>query len=144
MTSANIGSEPVLDEQRNVLNHNGICGRLVDEGGRALAHEGMDDRVEPLQSLRIGEDDRAKPLTIERPVVLQDLLAEFLDHSRQPWRARLDHLACQLVSVDDDRAVLGKCPRDRALPGADASGETDPQHRAILSPARPPISSIAA
>src|SRR5207302_5374198 len=90
----------------------------------------MGDRLEASAPFRIGEDDRAQLLPIERAVAGQNVLTE-LGHDRRPGGlTRLDHLAREEISIDDLAAELTQERRDRALPRRDAAGEPHQQELA--------------
>src|SRR5262249_12783328 len=88
---------------------------------------GMGDRREPQPALRIGEDDRAELLSVERPAGGEDVPAELSCDLGQRRLARLDHVAREEIGVDDLAPELAQERRDRALPRRDAAREADQQ-----------------
>src|SRR5262249_35148927 len=91
------------------------------------------DGVEPPPLGVVVKYDRAELLAIEPPVGLEHALAELGDDVVPGGSPRLDHLARQLVGVDDRRAQR----RPHARRGAPAAGDPppqpdDPRHRLIL------------
>ena len=58
--------------------------------GRTGTYPWMDDRLEGCATLRIGEDDRAHPPTVQVPVRPQHVRPELGDHRRQARCAGLD------------------------------------------------------
>lgn len=49
----------------------------------------------------IGEDDRAKLLSVQRPVLLHDLVPKVRLYLGEGWGARFDHLAGDDVCIND-------------------------------------------
>ena len=116
-------------QQRNVFDHNGILGHRRDDLRAALAYQRVNDPVEPLARLVVAKSLGGQRRTIQRPVGKQDVVTERVDQRRQPLGAGLDHLARDDVAVDDDPAALREGGGQRRLPGADATGQPDAQHR---------------
>src|SRR5690606_12420170 len=115
-------------QERDVVDDDGVRRGGLLQLRHARADLGVDDPVEDLELLGIGEDDRAEPRPVEGAVGPQHLVAERLDDLGEPGGARLDDLACDLVGVDHDRAALGEPAGHLALAGTDSAGETDLQH----------------
>ena len=67
-TSANAAGGAGLDEQRDVLHHDGVTGRAGDQLRGAVAHARVHDRVEPGARLRITEHDRRQRGPVESTV----------------------------------------------------------------------------
>ena len=123
-----------LDQQRDV-EHDDVVGVVLgrDPASRLGADRGMDDRVECLQRLRVVEDDRGEPRTVEAAVAVEDRRAEPLDDGREhrlPGSCSSRVIASASITTAPWAASRR---RDGRLAGADASGEADQDHRACAT-----------
>ena len=68
----------------------------------------MDDRLQPLPSLRVGEHPLPQRGPVEVTVLGEYARAEDLHDRRETVRTGSDHLASKDVGVDHDRTALGE------------------------------------
>ena len=102
-----------LDQQRDVLDDDGVVRRAAVSSAGPGAHQRVDDAVEPRARRRRRRPPRPAPAgRASRPTVSTPG-AERLDDGRQSRRAGRDHLAGEAVGVDDTRAALGEQRRAR-------------------------------
>jgi hypothetical protein len=109
------------------MNHHGgaLSGSL--QFGGPCAYGRMHDPLEIPTGERIGENDLSEPGPIELPVG-EYLASETLDDSGERRSARLNHLAREHVSVDDDRTARRQLRGHQALSGRNTAGQADPHH----------------
>lgn len=101
------------------------AGRLGFDLGAEFAYERMNHRFQPSPGLLVAEHERTYRRSIEVTLGRQHHGSERLHHLGQARRTPRDHVAGQLVGVDDHRTEVGQEFRDRALAGRDATGESD-------------------
>ena len=89
-----------------------MCGSARLPFGGSAPYLRMNDLFEIAARLRVGEHDLGQSGTIES-LVPQHALAETADNGGKSGRARLDHLTCELVRVDDHRATTSQLVGDR-------------------------------
>ena len=129
-----------FDEQRDVEDDD-VVGVLLgrDPPSRLGADRWVHDLVECLQRLGVVEDDRRRaPGRSRRPSPSRIAGAEPLDDRREDGLTRLLQLSGDRVGVDHHRPVAREQARDRRLPGSDAPGEADQDHRPCYRIAHPP------
>ncbi len=114
-----------LDQQWDDMNHNGSRAGCPLQLGSLGAYGGVHDPLQILARKRISEHDLGKPHPIELPIE-HYLWTEPLDNGGERSGARLDHLTCQHVGVDNDRTAGRKLIGDQALSRRDPSGKADP------------------
>ena len=93
----------------------------------------MDEPLQPLQGIGVTEDDPAEGLAIEPTVAHDELRPERRHHRIELRRPRLDHVAGDLVGIDDDGPFLPEPARDRRLATADGTGQADPERVPALA-----------
>src|SRR5262249_38705569 len=93
----------------------------------SLANRRMRDRLQPSAPVRVGENDGAERLAVERAGGGQDILPELVGDLREGRLTRRDHLARKQIRVDDLAAERAKDTRYGALPSRDAAGQPDEQ-----------------
>ncbi len=79
---------------------------LVEPREQPSANQRMQQRVERAALVRVREHELAQRSPIELAAGGQHVRAERVANRRQRRLARRDHLACDLVGVDDLRAEL--------------------------------------
>jgi hypothetical protein len=119
--------EPILDEQRGVVEHhlNPGPGERLGPPRHLLADLRVDDGLQRPPLGRVGEDAPAelRPVQPSRGV---HHAGEATGHLLQPRRAGLDDVAGHLVGVDEVGAELAEHSADGALSRAKTARE--PQH----------------
>jgi hypothetical protein len=119
---------PGFDEQRDVLDHDGVVGHGFDDLQPPLTDQRVHDGVQLGALFVVDERLGRQCRPVQRPVRQQDVLAELLDQLGQPLGAGFDDLARDDVTVDDDAATFSERGGHRRLAGANTAGQTDAQH----------------
>ena len=120
------GRSPDLEEQRHVPDDHTLELLFLQRAEEALlagAHGGVDDGLEPLAPLRVGEDDGAQALPVEIAVVLDHLAAELGHDGSEGGLTRGDRLAREQIGVDHLAAEVGEHGAHRALARGDTPRE---------------------
>ena len=99
-----IGALPGLDQQRDVLDHNGAFRGAGGQRGGAFPHERMNDAVEHGEAFRVAEDEGAELGPVQAAVGRQDGFAEGANDPGESRRPGFHHLAGQGIGVDHHRA----------------------------------------
>src|SRR5262249_30500728 len=119
-----------LDHHRGVEGDDtreALLSQRVEACQEPLANRRVRDRFQPEPPLRVGEDDCAELLSVERATRRQDLATELAYDLRQGRLAGLDHLTREQIGVDDLAAEPSQEARHGALAGRDPAGEADEQ-----------------
>ncbi len=98
-----VGALAGLDQQRDVLDHDGAFRGGGGQRRGALPDEGMDDAVEHREAFRVAEDEGAELGPVQAAVGRQDGLAEGADDLRESRGSRFHHLPGQGIGVDHHR-----------------------------------------
>ena len=120
----------VLDQQGDVVHHDGVVGRRRDQLRRPRADAGVQDAVEPRPGLVVGEHDPAERRAVQPALVVEDLLTEGGDDLGQSVGPGFNDLAGDPVGVDDDRAEFRELRRHGRLARPDPTGQSHAQHGA--------------
>ena len=128
-----------LDEQRDVLDDDGVAGQRRDDLGRPRAHQRVDDAVQAGPGLRVAEHDRGQRRAVQDAVGGEHPVPERLRDRRQTGRPGCDDLAGEDVGVHQVGAPVDQQAGDRALARADPAGQSDPQHARTVARRRAQI-----
>ena len=93
----------------------------------------MQQLLEPVEGRAVAKDPDSDQVTVRRPVLAQDLLAEALDERAPYLRIGLQEVVDDLVARDRRRPVTAKRLEGRALSGADSAGDRDGERAAQRS-----------
>src|SRR5688500_1453597 len=99
----------------------------------------MDDRFEVAPGGRVGENDRAQFLAIQRAGRVEHVAAKAFDDLRQPRSADGDRFARQRVGIDGWNAQPFKRRAHVALPGRNATRKRNPPHSVVGSHEKRPF-----
>ena len=130
--SVEVLAEVPLEEERDVAHDNSVAA-LYCFGDEPLAHAldfRMDDRVELLELVGIGEDDLPERGTVEATVRSQHRVPPSLDDAPITRRSDFDRPARENIGIDDRRAALRQHLRDGRLAAGDVAGKADEEHGA--------------
>src|SRR5271165_3385537 len=97
----------------------------------------MEDCLQLLAALGLGEDERAQRPTIELSLRGEHAAAEMCDHRGESGLSGCDHGARGIVSIDDRNAELPETLLYRALAACDSAREADaqaPRHAQCRNP----------
>ena len=106
----------------------GVAG--LDHGD---ADGGVRDGVERRAGLVVGERDRRQRRAVDRAVGRHDPRAEAVDQRLVGGSTGCDHLAGDLIGVDQHRSPFDQQVGHRRLARADAARQADGQHQAAAS-----------
>lgn len=97
-----------LDQQRDVMDDNGIVARPGLHLGSFCAYPRVDDGLQLLPGGGIVEDTARHSAAVQATCSVDGSGAEDNEDLRQARGARRHHLTGEAVGVDDDRAVAGQ------------------------------------
>ena len=106
-------SQIVLDEQRDVLDDDGVSRHGTDELTSPGGDQRVHDRVQCLPAGLVTEDDLSQGGPIEGTIWCPHVRAELGQHRRPPGRTRPDDLASDDISIDQNGTPLDQPPRNR-------------------------------
>lgn len=129
LVHALVGSR--FEQEGDFVYHHRMRRAHGDPAGETLLLPGdarMDDMFKFSEFSAVVEDDVAECLAVDRPVGLQDALAEHL-HDFAPSRLpRPDDVPGELIGIDNDGAAALEHLGDSALPGRDSAGQANHDH----------------
>ena len=105
-----------------------LSGSLTEKRVDPRAHEWVHDAFEVASRGLVLKNDVAKSRAIERPVECEDVVAEALDHRREPFAARRDRLAREHVCVDHGNTGVPHARDDIALARSDPTSQSNAPH----------------
>jgi hypothetical protein len=116
-----------LDQERRLVAGDGFVSQLQPpdldvEGG---TDPGMDDGLQAMAGLEIGEDDPGQPRAIQASVLVDDALSELGEDRRVPLGSLGHHGACQFIGVEDGQLSGTPATGHGGLPRADSSSQAE-------------------
>src|SRR4030042_4097155 len=106
---------------------------LTDERRLFLEDEWVDEMVEFMSGLFIGEDQLAQLSPIEPGIVIEKLTPEGFHHLDIARLSGLEQTVNDVVSVDGERAEFLKLLECVTLAASNAARQSDLQHREMLT-----------
>ncbi len=123
-------------QERDLEDHDPVgTGEAVLAGDHLDADRRVGDRVEIGERVRVAEDQVGERGPDHPALGVEDPRSEPVDERLIGRAVRLDHLAGDQVRVDQCGAPLLEHRGHRRLPGPDAAGEPDREHRFFSAPA---------
>ncbi len=119
---------PGLDQQRDVMDDDGIVSRVGLDLSGSCPHPRVDDRLQPLARDSVIEDPSPHGGAVQTTLCIHNVGSEGDQDFRQPRRSRGHHLAGKQVGVDDDSPALGQNGADAGLTRADPTSQSNPEH----------------
>ena len=127
-------SHVTLEQERDVAHDDAVAAlpRTIDEAGAQALDLGVDDLIQLLELLLIGEDNASERRTVELAVGRENRVAPSRDNLIEGGRTKLDGSPCKNVGVDDRRAALGQHLSDGRFTASDVPRESNQQHGGFL------------
>ena len=123
--------DPGFEEERHVIDDDRLgvrSGCFPCQTYLFAGDAGVNDLFQRSTFGRMAEHHCPKYVAIDRPVWIQHSLAERFDNFPPGRFAGVDHVAGELVRIDDDSAALLEDPCDGSFSGGDAAGDADENH----------------